>query len=134
MGAAGGRTHAAEAAQAAGPAGPEKKEEQPETPFAGGGGGRLGTDGTDDEDLLAAEDAPAGLVERLLTAAVIGVAVAAVLAYLVAGRPHGQGTHAHAGEVAAGAAAEAKAPPARRTRRRDAVRGEALTLAKERGD
>ncbi len=93
------------------------------------------TGGADDEDLLAAEEAPPGLVEKLLTAAVIGVAVAAVLAYLVAGRPHTRGRHAHAGEVAAGAPAEAKAPPATRTGvGRDAGRGEAITLAKDQGD
>ncbi len=96
------------------------------------------TGGADDEDLLAAEEAPPGLVEKLLTAAVIGVAVAAVLAYLVAGRPHGRGTHAHAGGVAGPAEstlpsrAKARAAPSRRGRDTEGAAASQPALARKR--
>ena len=97
------------------------------------------TGGTDDEDLLAAEEAPPGLVEKLLTAAVIGVAVAAVLAYLVAGRPHGRGTHAHAGAAAGHAVstlssrAKARAATGRRGRDTEGAAASRPALGRKRG-
>ena len=117
----------------------QEEPKKTETPFAGEGGGRLETGGTDDEDVLAAEDLPPGLVEKLLTAAVIGVAVAAVLAYLVAGRPQGHGRQVQAGTVAGHASttvpvrAKAHAAPGRRGRETEGAAASRPALARKRG-